>query len=141
MKITLRTTHSQWGEPSRDIEIESGTDDMTALDVWNQLLHPAMIAMGFSQVTIDSIFDKEEGVAPKHIKEEEPPTTIDLAMKWQTRDGRKVVGLVNSHDGTPWPLEGWVEGRKMTWTLTGIWNVDRIGESNHDLIPAEEGAQ
>lgn len=68
--------------------------------------------------------------------EEEPPAMIDLAMKYRTRDGRAVTGLIMRQGGLAYPIEGDVEGGARNWDIYGRF----VSDYNHgcDLIPTGE---
>ena len=59
MRIILQTTDSQ---PiySHTAEVSVGRDDLNIHEVWVDLIVPALLAYGFAQESIDSIYQDKE---------------------------------------------------------------------------------
>jgi hypothetical protein len=70
-------------------------------------------------------------------KPEEPPATIDLRMKYRTRDGHNVCALLLKSPNSSYPLQGIVQGRLLTWTATGRYISEDIAALS-DLVPTGE---
>jgi hypothetical protein len=88
---------------------------------------------------LESIAKQLQGACAETEQEEqeEPPATIDVRMKYRTRDGREVRDLQD--DGTDhWPINGIIKGDigREIWGRQGNTWIGR--EDNNDLVPTGE---
>jgi hypothetical protein len=58
--MTIDFTRRIPGKPTVRVRIESESEDMPILEVWAELIVPALTAAGYTANQINSIFNKEE---------------------------------------------------------------------------------